>query len=60
MRQMEVQNEAAVAYLQKINWDGVEGGLSLAGNKILLLLMPFAGWLLTQVWMLIWSIVVER
>ena len=61
MRQMEVQNEAAVAYLQKINWDGVaEGGLSLAGNKILLLLMPFAGWLLTQVWMLIWLIVVER
>ena len=35
MMQMKVENEAAAAYLQKINWDGVaEGGLSLARNEI--------------------------
>ena len=61
MRQMEVQNEAAVAYLQKINWDGVaEGGLNLAGKEFLLLLLVSAGWLLSHVWMLIWSVVSER
>ena len=51
MRQMEVQN---VAYLQKINWDGVaEGGLSLAGNEIV------AEWGGLLVWMILNLIVAE-
>ena len=50
MRQIEVQIESAVAYLQKINWDGVaEGGLNLAGNEI---------WSVVSVRE--WSVVVER
>ena len=34
--------------------------MNLAGKEILQLLLVSAGWLLAQVWMLIWSVVSER